>query len=638
MCGICGVVYSDPNRKPDPERIRAMCALLAHRGPDGEGVEVIGSAGLGHRRLSVIDIEGGAQPMFNEDRTAAVVFNGEIYNFRDLRKRLTENGHALATDHSDTEAIVHLYEERGVDCVDELRGMFAFAVWDSSRRRLMLARDRAGKKPLYYAEAGGALWFASEMKALLAIPEIPREVNPRAIHDFLTHQYVPSPQTIFHGISKLPHAHRLIWENGTITAERYWDLEYEPKQSISEAGARERAEEIIDEAVRLRLESDVPLGCFLSGGIDSSLMVAMMRRHVSGPLRTFSIGFEEAGYSELPYARQVAERFDTQHEEFIVRADAAEALPKLAWHFDEPFADMAALPTYYLSEMTRRHVTVALNGDGGDESFAGYERYRGLHVFRQWSRLPDWFRRYLVRGLSRLASRMFPLNPFLGNVVYVNETTLAEPAWRYLQTLLIFREDMKERMYTREFAAQVGESSSLGWMKSHYDRDGLKAPIDRMLNCDAQTYLPEDLLPKVDRTTMAFGLEGRSPLLDQELMQFAASLPAEIKFRGGELKSLLKQIAKPLLPEGLTERKKQGFSTPVGLWFKRDLKDLTRELILSDRAVGRGLFRRPYLERMLKEHEIGRQNHHHRLWALMCLEMWFRTFADREDVSSGPLS
>ncbi|MCX7016025.1 MAG: asparagine synthase (glutamine-hydrolyzing) [Candidatus Sumerlaeota bacterium] len=637
MCGICGVVYADPKRRPDEGLLRRMCDLLAHRGPDGEGVEILGEAGLGHRRLIVIDPAGGAQPMFNEDHSVAIVFNGEIYNFRELRARLAQGGHRLATDHSDTEAILHLYEDRGVDCLQDLRGMFAFALWDARRHRLFLARDRAGKKPLYYAVADGALWFASEMKALLAVSAIPRRVSARAIHDFLTHQYVPAPQTIFQDIQKLPQAHYLTWENGRVEIGRYWQLNYEPKAAVSEAEALRQADALIEEAVRLRLESDVPLGVFLSGGIDSSLTVAMMRRHVSGPLKTFSIGFEEEGYSELPYARQVAKRYETEHEEFVVRADAARALPKLVWHFDEPFADMAAVPTLYLSEMTRRRVTVALNGDGGDELFAGYERYRGLHVFRWWQRVPEWFRRYVFAGPSRWASRAFPGSAFLGNVRYVNDTTLADPAWRYTARLLIFREDQKDRLYTPEFARAVGPGSSLDWMIGHYNRADLKAEVDRMMNCDVETYLPGDLLPKVDRTTMAYGLEGRSPLLDHKVMEFGAALPAEIKFPQQRLKKLLRKLAEPLLPPGLTERPKRGFSTPLGIWFKRDLKDLTRELIVSDRAVRRGLFRRSVLERMLRDHETGRDNHHHRLWALMCLETWFRTFVDRADISGGPI-
>ncbi len=630
MCGICGVAYYAAGGDSRPgeelrEQVSRMCQALAHRGPDGQGIAVLGQAALGHRRLIVIDPATGAQPIYNEDRSIAIVFNGEIYNFRDLRRQLESRGHVFSTDHSDTETIVHLYEERGVDCLHELRGMFAFAIWDSRRQRLFLARDRVGKKPLYYAEADGALWFGSEMKALLQAPCIGRTVNPDAIHDFLTHQYVPPPQTIYREISKLPQAHYLVWENGRARVERYWQLQYEPKASITREEAMERTETLVNEAVRLRLESDVPLGCFLSGGVDSSLVVAMMRRHVTGPLRTFSIGFEEAGYNELPYAREVAERFGTEHHELIVRADAGQLLPKLAWHFDEPYADMSAVPTYYLAEMARRDVTVALNGDGGDESFAGYERYRDLPVFRRWGRVPEVLRATFAHP-ARVVSRRFPESAFLANVRYVNDVTLSDPAWRYTIMLIIFREDMKERMYTPEFSREIGGRSSLDWMLSHYRRADLREEIDRRLNCDVETYLPGDLLPKVDRTTMAVGLEGRSPLLDHQLMEFAASLPTSIKFPEQRLKGLLKDVAAVHLGREFVERKKHGFSTPMEHWFRGGMRDLMRDLLLSERAMRRGIFRPEFIQRIVREHESHRVNHRHRIWALMCLEMWFRVF------------
>lgn len=608
-----------------------MCERLAHRGPDGQAFCTIGQAVLGHRRLVVIDPAGGHQPMFNEDRSIALVFNGEIYNFRDLRRRLESAGHRFSSDHSDTEVLVHLYEERGIDCVHDLRGMFAFALWDSRKRLMLLARDRVGKKPLYYAQADGALWFASELKALLAVEAIQRRVDPHAIHDYLTYQYVPAPKTIYQDIHKLPQAHRLVWQDGRMQIERYWQLQFEPKQALTPEQAVEQTQALVDEAVRLRLESDVPLGCFLSGGVDSSLVVAMMRRHVTGPLRTFSIGFEEQGFNELPHAREVARRFDTQHHEFVVKADAAQLLPRLAWHFDEPYADMSAIPTFHMAEQARAHVTVALNGDGGDESFTGYERYCGLPVFRRWAAMPRALREWVAGPVSRALSRTFPESAFWGNVRYVNDITLSEPAWLYAAMLIIFREDMKERMYAPEFARQVGGRSSLQWMIGHYNRDGLRDEIDRRLNCDIETYLPGDLLPKVDRTTMAVGLEGRSPLLDHKLMEFAATLPASIKFPQGRLKAVLKDVAAPLLGREFVERPKHGFSTPVGEWFRGGLRDLMHELLLSPQAEARGMFRREFIERIVREHETRRANHHHRLWSLMCLEMWFRVFEDRQE-------
>jgi len=634
MCGICGVVYEDPARRPDPAALRRMLAALRHRGPDGERIEILGPAGLGHSRLSVIDLEGGAQPMFNEDRSIAVVFNGEIYNFRDLRRRLAEGGHRLATDHSDTETLPHLYEDLGVSgALAELRGMFAFALWDAPRRRLALARDRAGKKPLYYAHAGGALWFASELKALLAIPEIPRRLDLQAMDDFLTLQYVPAPETIFRDIRKLPPAHFLIFENGEIRIERYWRLQPEPKRQISEAQAAEETAARIEEAVRLRLESDVPLGVFLSGGVDSSLVTAFASRHVSGPLRTFSIGFEQEEFNELPFARMVAERYATRHHEFIVRADAVAALPRLVWHYDEPYADISALPSFALAELARRHVTVALNGDGGDESFAGYQRYLGLPVFERWMRWPRPARRALAALLDspRRPAALDPLR-------YVNRVSLASPALRYAQALTIFTQEAKARLCDPAFREQVDPGAAESRMIAEYEREDLREPLDRMLACDIETYLPGDLLPKVDRATMSCGLEGRSPLLDHPLMEFAASLPASVRFAGGSLKTLLRRVAGPLIPAAALNRPKQGFAAPAEVWFRAELRQFTRETLLGPEARGRGFFRPRAVEALLREHESGRQRHHHRIWALLCLELWFRTFLDRPNPDSGPLS
>jgi len=616
-----------------------MCRVLAHRGPDGEGVEVVGSAGLGHRRLGIIDLEYGAQPMFNEDRTVAIVFNGEIYNFRDLRRRLEQSGHRFSTDHSDTETIVHLYEEKGERCVEDLQGMFAFAIWDSVRRRLFLARDRAGKKPLYYAVADGGLWFASEMKALLTVPEISRSLNPDAIDSFLTHQYVPAPATIYREIRKLPQAEWLTVDaDGAVRTERYWRVEYEPKREVDESEAVREAEEVIEEAVRDRLESDVPLGCFLSGGIDSSIVVALMRRHVSGTLRTFSIGFEEEEFNELPYARQVAERYETEHHEFTVKADAAAVFGDLVWAFDEPYADMSAVPTYYLSKMTRRFVTVALNGDGGDESFAGYSRYHELPVVERWWRFPGVVRRGVIGPGARMLSALAPHSVWLQDVRWVNALSLDDPAKRYVQSLMIFPDLLKASLYTPAFAEQLPGRSALEWMASHYRREDVRTEIDRKLNTDVETYLPGDLLPKVDRTTMAFGLEGRSPFLDHRVMEFAGRLPASVKFPNRRLKHLLKEMAKPLLPEGLIERKKHGFACPVGVWFRRDLKGLIQEALLSGRLASRGMFRPRILETIVNDHAAGRRDHSHRIWALLSLELWFRTFEDRADPAAGPLS
>lgn len=639
MCGICGVQHFDPEKPVDEGVLRRMADLVAHRGPDGDGFAVLGQAGLGHRRLKIIDLATGDQPMYNEDRSLCLVFNGEIYNFRALRKELIARGHVFSTK-SDTEVILHLYEEMGPDCLERLRGMFAFALWDNNQRRLFLARDRAGKKPLYYCIHNNAFWFASEMKSLLAIPGLPRELRMKSVDDYLSHGYVPPPHTILEGVYKLPHAHYMIVENAEPKVEQYWKLAYEPKEDVTEEEALERCDALIDESVKLRLESDVPLGVFLSGGIDSSLIVAMMRRHVTGPLRTFSIGFEHERYNELPFARQVAERYETEHQEFVVKPNALETLPKLVWHFDEPFADTAALPTYYLSAMTRKHVTVALNGDGGDESFAGYDRYLGewFPAFEKWQRLPKSIRRNVMKPLLNTAATVHPDSWRLSQIQYVNDMSLADNALRYVQRLTIIRDYMKARLYTPEFADTVRDGTSLEWMMRYYREPAIAEPLDRMLNTDVMSYLPEMLLPKVDRTTMSVGLEGRSPLLDQEVMRYAARLPVDMKVKPARTKHLLRSLATKLLPEPLVEREKQGFVTPLGMWFKEDLTTLIDDLLLSERSLARGFFKKEEVNRLCR-YELGHQSMHGmRPWALMNLEVWRRTFLDPPSPPTGPIS
>ena len=639
MCGICGVFHFDSQRPVAEATLRRMASLIAHRGPDGEGVALLGQTGLAHRRLAIIDLSTGDQPMYNEDRALCLVFNGEIYNFKTLREELQAKGHVFTT-RSDTEVILHLYEEMGERCVDKLRGMFAFALWDSRNRRLFLARDRAGKKPLYYCVFNGAFYFASEMKALLSVEGIPRSLRAKSVDDFLTHMYVPPPHTILDGIYKLPHAHLMMVKGPEPRIEQYWEIEYGPKMDISEEEALEHCEALIDESVKLRLESDVPLGCFLSGGIDSSLIVAMMRRHITGPLRTFSIGFEHEEYNELPFARQIAERYETEHEEFVVKADAVSALPKLVWHFDEPFADPAALPTLYLSEMTRRHVTVALNGDGGDESFAGYDRYLGgwFKGFDQWCMIPASLRRHMIKPALKGAAHLAQGSWRLSQLCYVNDVSLGDPAYRYVQRLAVIRDYIKARLYTHEFSKSVGPESSLERMLGCYRSDKLTDPLDRMLFTDIMTYLPGALLPKVDRTTMAVGLEGRSPFLDQELMCYTARIPSAYKTRSGETKHLLRRLAAALLPDDLVSRRKQGFVMPLGFWLQGELREVGRELLLGERAINRGFFRREEVEKLYRYEQGAKSKHGMRPWALINLEVWCRTFLDGKNFAQGPIT
>lgn len=634
MCGICGKILKNEDRQVDRKQLEAMNSLLHHRGPDEDGYYIEGNVGFGHKRLSIIDLAGGTQPITNEDDSCVIIFNGEIYNFPVLREELVKKGHSFKT-HSDTEVILHLYEDMGERCVDKLRGMFAFAIWDKKRKRLFLARDRVGKKPIYYAETKEGFLFASELKALLTDPEISRDIDYEALHYYLTFQYVPPPFTIFKDVRKMEPAHRLTWSGGGLKTEKYWDINYTPKAKITEEEALEKTDAMIDDAVQVRLISEVPLGCFLSGGVDSSAVVAYMRKHITGDLKTFSIGFEEQKFNELPYAKQVAELFDTNHEEFIVRPDAIEVLPILAWQFDEPYADSSALPTYYVSKMTRQYVTVALNGDGGDESFIGYERYVGLPKLRQYMKIPGMIRKAAHPFIKALFSAV-PGSTMAEKLFYANTFSFYDEGRLYLQMMTIFRDYQIERMYSKRLK-YLSKIDAYEYPLQYYYDGNAEAEVEKKIRSDIKTYLHGCLLPKVDRTTMANSLEGRAPFLDQELMSYAASLPVEIKFGDGVLKHHLKKALEKHLPKDLLWRKKQGFGVPVGLWFQKDLYEFTRDLLLSGKARSRDLFDMKYVEKILEDHRSGRQNHHHRLWALVCLELWFQTFIDRPDITSGPL-
>jgi len=642
MCGITGKINRNPSRPVDPDLIARMKRCIRHRGPDEDGVYLEAPAGLGFQRLAIIDISTGHQPMTNEDGSIVVVFNGEIYNFQELREELIAHGHVFKT-HSDTETIVHGYEQWGTDVCERLRGVFAFCIYDRPRRRVMLARDRVGKKPLYYAiikrgRDEEALLFGSELKSFLADPDFSREVDPVAINHYLTYQYVPQPYSIFKEARKLPPAHWLLYENGNTTMSAYWDLEYLPKLDISEEEAIEGTMAYLDEATRIRLVSEVPLGCFLSGGIDSSLVAAMMRRHITGELRTFSIGFREEKFNELPYARQVADILGTRHEEFVVEPHALDILGKIAWHFDEPFADSSALPTWYLSEMTRRHVTVALNGDGGDESFAGYERYRLIPRWEQYGRIPRAVRRLIQAGLGAASGVGIGGNQ-VRRAAHLNRLTLESADRQYVHFLTYFTTYHKRQLYTDDFmktlAGEELESENLtAWIAEEFD---MPSPVDRRMKMDILTYLPGALLPKVDRMTMANSLEGRSPFLDHHLMEYAATLPAEIKLKNSQLKWILKQLGLKFFSEEFLNRPKQGFGVPLGEWFRGELREFTREMLLGDSAMARGWFNRTYIETLLNEHDQQRQAHEYRIWALLMLEVWARSFVDRQNPLDGPI-
>lgn len=633
MCGIAGKVSAAG--AVDPILLEQMCSVIEHRGPDSRGLHVNRGVGLGIQRLRVIDLETGDQPIFNEDRTVVVVLNGEIYNYRELREELVGRGHRFST-HSDTEVIVHLYEEHGADCVQHLRGMFAFALWDEGKGRLLLARDRVGKKPLFYFERGGELWFGSEAKAILQDPEVPREPDFAAIDAFLHYQYVPHPLSAFAGIRKLPPAHTLIWEQGRSTTRRYWRLSYRsvsPLPTVEEA--HEQVREHLLEATRLRLRSDVPLGAFLSGGVDSSAVVAAMAMQSTQAVKTFSIGFDVASYDETAYAREVAELFATDHQELRVHPEAMEVLPRLVWHYGEPFADHSAIPSFYLAELTRQHVTVALNGDGGDESFAGYRRYVGASVAARLAEYPR-----PARGALTTVARILGEGPspdsFRTRLSRLAHATQLDLADRYAMWMAIFNERERTELYTPEFAERIDMTATSAFLRDRFDRSDATDGVNELLDVDVQTYLPGDLLVKMDIATMAHSLEVRSPFLDHKLMEFAAALPGSWKISGKMTKKLLKDALRPWLPDHLLDRPKLGFGVPIAEWLAGPLSQLPRDVLLDERARARGFFRESAVEKLIDEHVLGDHDNSSKLWALIQLELWLQMFIDarpREPVA-----
>lgn len=627
MCGITGIVRSD-GAQIDRELLGRMNDAIRHRGPDDDGFYFGEGVGLGMRRLSIIDLKSGHQPIHNSDRTAWIVFNGEIYNYRELRKQLEARGHQFYTD-SDTEAIVAAYDEYGTDCPRYLRGMFAFAIWDERAKSLFLARDRVGKKPLLYAQLNGQLVFGSEFMALLQHPDVSRDVNYEAIHHYLSFSCVPAPLTAYQAIRKLQPGHSLLWKNGEIKLERYWQLDFSQKISISEEEAGERVVELLRDAVRVRLMSEVPLGAFLSGGIDSSAIVALMAQESSEKVKTFSIGFEEQDFSELHHARRVAEHVGAEHHEFIVRPDAMEILPTLVEHYGEPFADSSAVPSYYVSRETRKYVTVALNGDGGDECFAGYERYAAMNLAQRYTKmLPAAIRNGVIRNVARaLPEFQSRTNPLRKAQRFLAAASL-NPVQRYLRWVSAFDEQAKLNLYSNDFRNETAAFSTIGFLEPWFAKANGAGIVDASLLTDTMTYLPNDLLVKMDIASMTVSLEARSPFLDHHLMEFAASLPESLKLRGMTTKYLLKRVLKQFVPEENLTRAKMGFGVPIGHWFRGTMQPFLRETLLSEKALSRGLFNRASVRQLVDQHVANKVNHDHRLWSLLMLELWFQRFID----------
>lgn len=626
MCGIAGRFNFRSNAPVDPSVVGGMCDLLAHRGPDAGGRWAEGAVCLGHRRLAIIDLSpAGRQPMQAADGGLVITFNGEIYNFLSLKRDLEARGHRFRT-RTDTEVILAAYLEWGVECLQRLRGMFALAIWDGRRRALFVARDRVGKKPLFYREDADGLAFASEPKAFLADPSFRPEPDLEALAAYLTYQYVPSPRSAFSGVHKLPPAHYLLVEDGRVLVKRYWKLSYASKRRISEADATEELLDRLREAVRLRLISDVPLGAFLSGGVDSGTVVALMAGLSGTPVKTFSIGFEDEAFNELPYARLVAQRYGTEHHEFIVRPDAVEILPKLVWHYGEPFADPSAVPTYYLSELARRHVTVALNGDAGDENFAGYTRYLEPALQHLFDSLPGGLRRAVRSLADRLPAGTG--STAVARAMRRAHRFVSSPARRYADRMMTMRPTLRRGLFGEALRAAASSGRVDDLLNDAYEQSDAVDGVDAKLDVDVRYYLPDCLLVKVDIATMAHGLEGRSPMLDHEFMEFAASLPAHLKLNGEITKYLLKEAARRLLPSEIIDRPKRGFGVPLETWFRRDLTELTCDLLLDGRLAQRQYFRGGAVERLVREHQRGAGRWHNELWALVMLEVWHRQFVD----------
>jgi asparagine synthase (glutamine-hydrolysing) len=624
MCGIAGIVSMASDERIEASAIHRMCQAIVHRGPDDEGIFVKDGVGLGMRRLSIIDLAGGHQPVFNEDRSVWVVFNGEIYNFPQLRSELQSRGHRLST-HSDTEVIVHLYEEMGRDCVHQLRGMFAFALYDERRHKLLIARDRLGEKPLHYAFDGRRLLFGSEIKAIHAVAPELAEIDRSALRQYLQFGYVPDPATAFLAIKKLPPAHLLELENGKLSVSQYWDLpEYGTHSPASEEECLEELERRLAEAVKMRLIADVPLGAFLSGGADSSTIVALMARFSSRPVKTFSIGFRQKDFDETPYARLVAQKFATEHHELILDPDVDASVETISRSLEEPFADASALPTYYVSCLARQHVTVALSGDAGDEIFAGYDRYRVCLQDRAFPWIPGWTRRIYRERIHRLVPHSVPGR----SLSYSISLPWQE---RYLEDISFKPVHREMQLFSDDFMTPAAEESNpFDLFRAYVENAPTRDSLSRLLYLDSKTYLPADILTKVDRMSMLASLEARAPMVDHVFLEWATGLTPEWKMRGNKQKYILRKLAERVgVPREVLYRPKQGFALPLVHWTRHELKDLIQTVVLEPRTLQRGYLNPLGVRRMLDEHFRQRRNHAGRIWRLLMLELWHRNYLER---------
>ncbi len=628
MCGICGIVQVHENFEIRRDTLKRMNDAIIHRGPDDEGFYHTPSVGLAMRRLSIIDLAGGHQPLQNEDGSVQVVFNGEIYNFPELRELLEAKGHRFAT-HTDTEVIVHGYEEWGTDVMQYLRGMFAFAVWDVNEERLLLGRDRPGIKPLHYYHDGEKFLFGSEIKSILQCERVPREVNLEALDRFLTFEYVFAPETIFQGIHKLPPGHFLVLnKDGSLRVEQYWDVLPAPDTTLDETECAQRLAELLEEAVKIRLISDVPLGALLSGGVDSSSIVAFMARHSERPVKTFSIGFEDQSYNELEYARLVSKHFGTEHHEFIIKPDAVDLVEKLVNNLDEPFGDFSIFPTYLVSKMARDYVTVALSGDGGDELFAGYDTYIADRIARQYKKIPAMIRKNLLPGVLRHIPPSRKKKGLVNRTKRFVEGTLLPDDLMHTRWMIFLQDQEKQHLYADGLLRTYQQGNSYRYIQEYFRRSQGSTPLAQQGYVDIKTYLTDDILVKVDRMSMAPSLEARVPFLDHKVMEFAAMIPSHLKLKGFTTKHILKKAVWDILPHEILTRGKEGFSIPIKNWLTQELRPLLEDTLSESRLKQRGYFQPAYVRQLIREHLDGQENHSHRLWALMMVEIWHQAYID----------
>jgi len=610
MCGICGILELDPDASVPPQIVARMADSVRHRGPDDAGYHFEPGLGLGHRRLSIIDLHSGHQPLSNEDGSIWIVFNGEIYNFLELRTLLVAKGHIFRTN-SDTEAIVHLYEEYGEECFSKLRGMFAIALWDGPRRKLVLARDRIGKKPLFYYYDGQRLVFGSELKAVLASGRVPDTLDHTALVDYFALQYIPAPKTIYKTVRKLRPAHYLVVNGNGIREQAYWDLSFAAVEDRNERQWCDEVREALLDSTRVRLISDVPLGSFLSGGVDSSAVVACMSRLLDHPVTTCAVGFDEQRYSEVRFAREVAQHVGADHHEDTVLPEASEIVDRLAWHYDEPFADSSAIPTYYVSRAARQHVTVALSGDGGDETFAGYRRYaQDLQDNQRRSLLPAPFRRRVLRPLLQKAPRF-------GRAKSLLERLAQDPLEAYL-TRITLPAFVRDALFSSAFLGELRDYDPLDQLREHYHRADTADLLSRVQYLDIKTYLPDDICAKVDRASMAVSLEVRAPLLDHRLMELAARIPSRLKLRHGNGKYIFKRAIQDMVPSSVVTRRKQGFAVPVAEWFRGELREMAHAVLFEED----GILNHQSLRRIWDQHQQGSRDHSALLWAVFMFRQW----------------